>query len=69
MMLQTLFRLMPRNPIYTYANNWATDSGNETYLLIAIDWRKRTDGITKTYYYRIPFSYIRATGDVAANRR
>ncbi|MEG2855144.1 fimbrial tip adhesin FimD, partial [Bacteroides sp.] len=42
--------------------------GNETYLLIAIDWRKQTDGITKTYYYRIPFSYIRATGDVAANR-
>ncbi len=62
------FSIDARNPIYTYANNWATDSGNETYLLIAIDWRKQTDGITKTYYYRIPFSYIRATGDVAANR-
>lgn len=62
------FSMNPLNPVYTYANDWAANNNNETYLLIAIDWRKQTDGVTKTYYYRIPFSYIRATGDVDANK-
>ncbi|MGL5772459.1 MAG: fimbrial protein, partial [Bacteroidales bacterium] len=57
------------NPIYTYANDWATNKENESYLLLAVDWQKNGEDTPKTYYYRIPFSYINATeGDIEANK-
>lgn len=62
------FSIDTQNPIYTYATNWANAPDRETFLLIAIDWRKQEGGEVRTYYYRIPFSYIRATGDVEANK-
>lgn len=62
------FFMDPQNPVYTYANNWANAPDRETHLLIAMDWRKQEDGVVRTYYYRIPFSYIRATGNVDANK-
>lgn len=52
------------NPIYTYANNWKDVPDKQTYILIALDWLKNGETIAKTYYYRIPFSYIRAEGNV-----
>lgn len=57
------------NPMYTYANNWENSPEKETYVLIALDWINNATAQTKTYYYRIPFSYIRATtGDADANK-
>lgn len=68
MMWINSFSIDTQNPIYTYATNWANAPDRETFLLIAIDWRKQEGGEVRTYYYRIPFSYIRATGDVEANK-
>lgn len=62
------FTMDTANPIYTYSNNWEKDPAKETYLLIALDWHNNSDKTTKTYYYRIPFSYIRAEGDVSAHK-
>ena len=58
------FTMHPENPIYTYANNWEGNPNKETYILIAIDWRKNSGTTAQTYYYRIPFSYIRTEGNV-----
>lgn len=66
--MENSFTMDATNPIYTYANNWGEDPSKETYILIALDWYNNTDRTTKTYYYRIPFSYIRAEGDVSAHK-
>ena len=60
------FIMNSQDPIYTYANNWEGDPSKQTYILIAIDWYNTKEATTKTYYYRIPFSYIRAEGDMSA---
>lgn len=61
------FTMDSGNSLYTYANNWEEHPEKETSVLIAIDWYSDALKTTKTYYYRIPFSYIRAAGDASAH--
>ncbi len=58
------------NSFYTYSNDWNTDAGRETYITLEVDWTKNDDpdAEAKTYYYRIPFSYIDAGENAAAHK-
>lgn len=63
------YSMASSSSLYTYANDWQADPSKETYVIVALDWTNNTTLQTKTYYYRIPFSYIRATaGDIDANK-
>lgn len=54
--------------IYSYSNEWEFDATRESYITIAMDWIDNSTQATKTYYYRIPFNYIKAEGDTDAHR-
>ena len=49
---------MDGNAFYSYPNDWNTDIKKQTYLILEVDWKAVESGEEKTYYYRIPFSYI-----------
>lgn len=55
-------------PFYSYANDWEFDGIKETYIMLAIPWTRNLDpSDTKTYYYRVPFNYLKATGETDAH--
>lgn len=55
-------------PFYTYANNWEFEIEKETYLLLEVDWINIASGELKTYYYRLPFSYLQSSGNIAQHK-
>lgn len=48
------------NALYSYPNDWNDDIEKESYVTLEVDWFNETDSSQQTYYYRIPFSYIKA---------
>ncbi len=58
----TSFTMDVGNAFYTYPNDWNDDPDKETHITLEIDWRNQDDNNdVRTYYYRIPFSAIRAS--------
>lgn len=55
-------------PFYTYANNWEFEIEKETYLLLEVDWINIASGNLQTYYYRLPFSYLQSSGNIAQHK-
>lgn len=55
-------------PFYTYANNWEFEIEKETYILLEVDWKNIVSGELKTYYYRLPFSYLQSSGNIAQHK-
>ena len=49
---------MDGNALYSYPNDWNDDIKKQTYITLEVDWETVETGEEKTYYYRIPFSYI-----------
>ncbi len=49
---------MDGDACYSYPNDWNTDIKKQSYITLEVDWREVETGDDKTYYYRIPFSYI-----------
>lgn len=56
------FSMDRANAFYTYANDWNREIGRESYITLEVDWTADGERTPKTYYYRIPFSYIEADG-------
>jgi hypothetical protein len=54
------------NSLYTYSNDWRDRADRETYITLELEWVKESDGVSRLYYYRIPFSYINAADEAAA---
>jgi hypothetical protein len=62
------FEMDVENALYSYHNDWTDPHHNrETYITLQIDWALDDQGSgVRSYYYRIPFSYIRADNATAA---
>lgn len=54
-------------PNYAYENNWATDDGKETYLIIKLYLKpKGSNRSSLPYYYRVPLTGINSNTDRSA---
>jgi len=47
-------------PFYSYPNDWESSPGQESFLTVAVDWRKNGETATQRYYYKIPLEGIPA---------
>ncbi len=64
----TAFLMDQANAFYSYPNDWNQDITKETYILLEVDWLEVGTETPKTYYYRIPFSYIRPVGNAGDHK-
>lgn len=56
------------DPFYCYSNDWEFDAGKETYIMLAIPWTNNNNPTdSKTYYYRVPFNYLKAVGEASGH--
>lgn len=51
-------------PFYSYENNWETDDGKETYLIVKVNFKAENSDIESVpYYYRISLNNLKGSTD------
>lgn len=51
-------------PFYSYENNWKTDDGKETYLIVKVNFKAENSDIESVpYYYRISLNNLKGSTD------